>query len=107
MRTWRFSGARFFATLVLKNQGDSCRNCGSNNSNAIFWNAWVTAACGKSEAGKFRSEIRLASNDQPECTVVSHRPVLHFESDILSAPDPSTYPACLEVVLSIFTSNYR
>ena len=99
MRTWRFSGTRFFASLILKNHGSSCQNCGytGNSNNITHWNIWVTAACGKLEASKFRSEIRLASNNQPEYTVVSHRPILHFESDILSTSDLSTYPACLEV----------
>ena len=115
MRTWRFSGTRFFASLLLKNHGISCQNCrynigtscpncGMNRSNNTFWNIWVTAACGKLEASKFRSEIRLASNIQPECTVVSHRPILHFESDILSTSDLSTYPACLEVSWRTVTS---
>ena len=121
MRTWRYSGKRFFATLVLHNvwhviEGGqlrcrnmhtmmTCRQCGnpailaltSNQNLETFWNIWVTAACNESEASKFRSEIRLASNNQPECTMVSHRPILHLESDILNTSDLSTYPACLEV----------
>ena len=51
----------------------------------------MTGACGKKEAGKFRSEVRLASSVLPEYTEVSHRPVLHYESDIHLGRGHPTY----------------
>ena len=60
MRSWRHGGTRFFATLLT--EADS------------FWTLWVTAACGKTAAEKFRAEIRLSSNLMPECNNVYYRP---------------------------------
>ena len=60
MRSWRHGGTRFFATLFT----------GADS----FWKLWVTAACGKTAAEKFRAEIRLSSNIMPECNDVHYRP---------------------------------
>ena len=60
MRSWRHGGTRFFATLFT----------GADS----LWQLWVTAACGKTAAEKFRAEIRLSSNLTPECNDVHYRP---------------------------------
>ena len=62
MRSWRHGGTRFYATLLTGRGRDS------------FWKLWVTAACGKTAAEKFRAEIRLSSNLVPECNDVHYRP---------------------------------
>ena len=50
---------RFFATLFI----------GKDE----LWHSWVTAACGKTAAIKFRAEIRLSSSNTPECSNVYYR----------------------------------
>ena len=60
VRSWRHGGTRFYATLLT----------GPDS----FWKLWVTAACGKTAAEKFRAEIRLSSNLVPECNDVHYRP---------------------------------
>ena len=84
MRSWRHGGTRVFATLFAGTDA--------------FWHIWVTAACGKTAAEKFRAEIRLSSNIMLECNDVSYMPVLHFESPILSeSTSIKEYTACLLV----------
>jgi len=82
IRTWRHSDVRFFATLFLG--GDD------------FWHIMVSAACGKNTAAKFRAEIRLASQDVPECSNLYYRPVEHLETEILTS-NMNKYKACLDV----------
>ena len=60
MRSWRHGGIRFFSTLFTGYDS--------------FWNLWVTAACGKAAAVKFRAEIRLSSNLAAGCNIVFYCP---------------------------------
>ena len=53
------SDIRFFATLFI----------GKDE----LWHFWVTAACGKTAAAKFRAEIRLSSSNTPECSNIYYR----------------------------------
>ena len=83
MRSWHHRGTRFFATLFYADW---------------YWHLWVTAACGKTAAEKFRAEIRLSSNLKPGCNDVSYRDVLHMESPILSERiSVNKYDECLHV----------
>jgi len=82
IRTWRHSDVRFFATLFL----------GSDD----FWHIMVSAACGKNTAAKFRAEIRLASQDVPECSNLYYRPVEPLETEILTS-NMKNYKACLDI----------
>ena len=82
IRTWRHSDVRFFATLFLG--GDD------------FWHIMVSAACGKNTAAKFRAEIRLASQDVPECSNLYYRPVEPLETEILTS-NMKNYKACLDI----------
>ena len=86
MRSWRHGETRFFATLLT---GDGS-----------FWQLWLTAACGKTAADKFRAEIRLSSSLMPKCNSMYYWPVLHFESPILIEKTSIAidgYAACLQV----------
>ena len=60
MRSWRHGGVRFFSTLL--------------SGNDSIWKLWVTAACGKTAAVKFRAEVRLSSNLAPDCNSVFYLP---------------------------------
>ena len=94
MRSWRHGGTRFFATLF--------------NGTDSFWQLWVTATCGKTAAEKFRAEIRLSSNLTSECNNVYYRPVLHFESPILSEKTSTDgYTACLRVHKTIVAKHIK
>ena len=84
IRTWRHSDVRFFATLFLGGDG--------------FWHIMVSGACGKNMAAKFRAEIRLTSQDLPECSNVYHRPLEHLETNIvLNTMTMKHHTACLDV----------
>ena len=94
IRTWRHSDIRFFATLFLG--GDD------------FWHIMVSAACGKNTAAKFRAEIRLTSQDLPECSNVYHRPLEHLETDIaLNTMTMKNHTACLDVHKIVLESQTR
>ena len=60
MKSWRYEGTRFFATIKIGTKS--------------WWHMWVTAACGRNEAKKLRAEIRLSSNLMPDCNDVFYRP---------------------------------
>ena len=60
MKSWRYGGARFFATIVTGKES--------------LWHLWVTAACGRNDTKKLRAEIRLSSNLVPDCNDVFYRP---------------------------------
>ena len=62
MRSWRQSGARFFATALV----------GGNPAN--IWYIWVTAATHLDHSKNYRAEIRLASNHVSECTSINYNP---------------------------------
>ena len=90
MRTWKNTGIRFYATLMVS---------AAENANT-FWNLWVTVACSKTDAENFRAEIRLSSDILPKTTHVSHLPVAHLESDIIKTEDQRSfadYEACLRM----------
>jgi len=89
VKSWRYSGIRFFATLMTD----------TNN-----WHLCVMAACGRKEADMLRVEIRLSSNIVPECNDVFYRPVLHYENPIRWKHDTSFYTAytsCLHIPATV------
>ena len=107
MTTWRNSGTRFFATLIISYEnvrekvGVVSDKIGVLPIWDYFWNIWITAACGKTAAENFKAEVRLSSSALPECSLIYFMPVNHFESDILvkdiNLDSLSTYKSSLRL----------